>query len=360
MTKIEQIETAISKLANNDFSFYFFALDTKGNPTGGIANIYEHVKVLNSLGIKAYILHEKNDYHGVIDWLGPDYSSLPHVSIESNLNISPSDFIVIPEIFSNVMEQVSKFPCKKIVFSQNYQYVLELLNIGSRWTDYGFYDFITTSDKQAQYLHSIFPNMQSHIVPVSIPSYFKPTKGMKKPIIAIMSREQGSALRLAKEFALKYPIFRWIGFNELRGLNKKAFAQVLSESCLAVWIDDVASFGTFPLECFESDTPIVGKIPNMIPEWMEEKSEDGTITLKNNGLWTNSLLNITDLIATYLKHWLEDQVPAELITNMETSKGQYTEEKQVEVIKSVYTNIISNRKLEFEKFLEDNLTNTTK
>ena len=38
---------------------YFFTLDTKGNPTAGIANIYEHVKMLNELGYNACILHEK-------------------------------------------------------------------------------------------------------------------------------------------------------------------------------------------------------------------------------------------------------------------------------------------------------------
>jgi hypothetical protein len=27
----------------------YFTLDTKGNPTAGIANIYEHVKLLNEL-----------------------------------------------------------------------------------------------------------------------------------------------------------------------------------------------------------------------------------------------------------------------------------------------------------------------
>jgi hypothetical protein len=37
----------------------FFTLDTKGNPTAGIANIYEHVKLLNELGYNATILHEK-------------------------------------------------------------------------------------------------------------------------------------------------------------------------------------------------------------------------------------------------------------------------------------------------------------
>jgi (p)ppGpp synthase/HD superfamily hydrolase len=86
-----QIETILTNLKNKNFTFYFFTLDTKGNPTAGIANIYEHVKLLTDLGYNAAILHEKNDYRvrgtaegqGIADWLGEEYASLPHVSIEN-------------------------------------------------------------------------------------------------------------------------------------------------------------------------------------------------------------------------------------------------------------------------------------
>ena len=160
----EQVEAIISKLDTKDFGLYFFTLDTKGNPTASVATIYEHVKVLNDLGYKAYILHEKNDYKlhgdaegmGLSDWLGAEYANLPHMSIESQqLNVGPQDFIVIPEIFSNVMDQIKQFPCKKVVLSQSYAYALELLPLGRRWTDYGFNDVITTSEKQAEYVKSL-------------------------------------------------------------------------------------------------------------------------------------------------------------------------------------------------------------
>ena len=136
----EQVNSVISKLESKDFNLYFFTLDTKGNPVAGVANIYEHVKVLNELGYKAYILHEKNDYkkfgdddqNGVSDWLGYEYANLPHVSIESGvLNVAPQDFLIIPEVFSTVMQQkeVRALPCKKIVLSQSPEYIFELCAI---------------------------------------------------------------------------------------------------------------------------------------------------------------------------------------------------------------------------------------
>ena len=58
----EQLNEIIAKLNTKDFSIYFFTLDTKGNPVAGVANIYEHARVLTDLGYNAVILHEKNDY----------------------------------------------------------------------------------------------------------------------------------------------------------------------------------------------------------------------------------------------------------------------------------------------------------
>src|SRR5690606_14558889 len=139
------------------------------------------VKVLRDLGYNANILHEKNEYKGVGSWLGEEYANLPHLSIESQeLRVKSADFIVIPEIFSNIMDQIKGFPCKKVVFSQSYHYIFELLQFGKRWNfDFGFNDVITTSEKQAEYLSSLFPTINTHVIPVSIPSYFKDTDKIK-------------------------------------------------------------------------------------------------------------------------------------------------------------------------------------
>ena len=360
--QINQVNEVLAKLESKDFNLYFFTLDTKGNPTAGIANIYEHVKILNTLGYKASILHEKNDYklrgdqegNGIADWLGEEYASLPHTSIEGQqLNISPADFIVIPEIFSNIMDQVKGFPCKKVVFSQSYDYLLELLPIGKRWnTDYGFTDVITTTEKQSQYLKTLFPSIQTHIVPVSIPSYFKDSEKPKIPVVSILTRNQGDAAKIAKSFYLQYPIYKWITFKELRGLPREQFATELAKSCLAVWVDDQSSFGTFPLEAIEANTPVIGKIPNMIPEWMENVDAEGNVSIKQNGVWTNTTLNIPELIATYLKVWLEDSVPSDLTEGINESKGGYTTEKQVEAATKVYSTLVENRLNELKITLE--------
>lgn len=360
--KNKQILEVIETLDKKDFGIYFFVLDTMGNPTAGIANIYENVKILNELGYNACILHEKNEYKGVESWLGAEYMALPHISIESQkLNVKSADFIIIPEIFSTIMEQVKGFPCKKVVFSQSYNYIFELLPIGKRWNyDYGFNDVITTSEKQAEYIKSMFPNINTHVIPVSISDDFKDTDKIKKPIVAIHTRDQSDALKIVKSFYLQNPTYKWVTFRDMRGLDRKTFADDLANSCLAVWVDDVAGFGTFGLEAIECNTPVIGKIPNMVPEWMEESVEGDSIKMRDNGIWTNSNLSIPELIAIYIKLWLDDAVPVKLLEGMEASKGQYTREKQVSKVTEVFETLVTNRKAEFtamlveeEKTIED-------
>lgn len=367
-TQEEQVKTILSRIDNKEFAFYFFTLDTLGNPVAGVANIYEHVKVLNELGYKAFIMHEKDNYKvrgdengmGINDWLGEEYASLPHISIEGQkLTVNPIDYIIIPEIFANVMDQVKQFPCKKIVFSQSYDYLLELLPIGKKWNfDYGFNDVITTSERQANYIKNLFQGINTHVVPVGIADYFKPSEKPKTPIVTILTRNHGDAKKIANAFYLQFPMYKFISFKELRGMPKRLFAEELGKSCLAVWIDDPSGFGTFPLEAMQSGTPVIGKIPNMVPEWMETTNEGGEISLKNNGVWTNTTLNIPELIGTYMKVWFEDSIPQDLINAMDETNGKYSMENQKKEIEKVYGTIVSNRRNEFAAMIVPQETNS--
>ena len=153
-------------------------------------------------------------------------------------------------------------------------------------------------------------------------------------------------------FYLQYPLYKWITFKELRNLSREQFATELGKSCLSVWIDDASGFGTFPLEAMQSNTPVIGKMPNMIPEWMEDTDEDGNKSIKNNGVWTNTHLNIPELIATYLKVWLEDSVPQDLIEGMVSSKNLYTTANQKAKVEEVYGSLIENRKEELNNTIK--------
>ena len=96
----QKVLDSISTLREKKSKIYFLVQDTKGNAKASIRYIYQMAKVLLDNGFNPIILHEKNDYAGVVAWLNEEYMSIPHKSLENqNLEISPEDFLVIPEIF---------------------------------------------------------------------------------------------------------------------------------------------------------------------------------------------------------------------------------------------------------------------
>ena len=331
------VKSSIESIDNKDFGIYFFTMDTKGNPMASVANIYEHVKVLRDLGYNAVVLHEKNDYVPV-NWLGEEYSKLPHASIESgSLKINPQDLVVIPEIYSNVIEQLAKLPGYRVVLCQSYDYILEMLPPGKSWRDFGVKRCITTSETQKNYIDNLFSNtIDVNVIPVGIPEYFKPTDKDKKPVVAVMTRDQRDLVKIFKSFYLKYPHLKWVTFRDLRGLPREVFAKELSEACVAVWVDDIAGFGTFPIEAIKSNVPVIAKVPNLVPEYFTDK----------NGVWTHDVNTIPDLISNYVQTWLEDGEPDELYENMSKTKDLYSMEEMSNKVKEVYEKIFSERKEE--------------
>jgi len=296
---LKKVELSIKNLENKSVRIYFLVQDTKGNAKAGVRHIYEIALTLKKNGFNPIIIHEKNDYVGVGEWMGAEYMELAHFSIDGqNLQISPEDFIVIPEIYGHVLDQVSKLPCGKIVMCQAYDHMLETLQPGKTWADYGFFKSITTNEKQVDYIKNVMKNVTFDVIQPLIPNIFNKKDKPSKPIISIHTRDQRDTMKIIKTFYLKFPQFRWITFRDMRGLNQEDFATYLKDSFVSVWVDDTSGFGTFPIESMASRTPVIGKVPNLKPDWITE----------TNGVWTYELNHIPDIIADFIQNWLEDNI----------------------------------------------------
>tara|TARA_R110002110_G_scaffold2253_3_gene10211 strand:+ start:9989 stop:11047 length:1059 start_codon:yes stop_codon:yes gene_type:complete len=342
--KEQKLQENVDKLNNKGFGIYFFTMDTKGNATASVANIYEIAKILIENGYNAQILHEKNDYTSVETWLGEEYSSLPHCSIEKGeLSVGPADFLVIPELFGHVAEQTAQLGCKKIILCQSYDYMFEFLEPGKRWTDFGITDCIAITDQIGEIVKKNFKTVNVDIIPLSIPEYFNKPTEPKKPIIAIHTREQRDAAKTIKSFYLQFPQYKWITFRDLRGLSRKEFANVLKECCCAIWIDDISGFGTFPVEAMKCGTPVIGKVPNLIPEWLTE----------DNGMWTYEGHRLPEFAVNFIESWLEDSIPNEITKAMEPIESKYKREDQVTKVLEVFEKYVKGRKEGMENHIKE-------
>ena len=341
---LKKVEQSVQNLEDKSVRIYFLVQDTKGNAKAGVRHIYEIALTLKNNGFNPIIIHENQEYTGVGEWLGEEYMSLPHESIDGqNLKISPEDFIVVPEIYGHVLEQVSNLPCGKIVICQAYDHMLETLQPGTTWSQYGFLKVISTNEKQVEYIKGIMKNVTFDIIEPFIPESFSVKEKPSKPIISIHTRDQRDTMKIIKTFYLKYPQFRWITFRDMRGLNQEEFSTYLKDSFVSVWVDDTSGFGTFPIESMACRTPVIGKVPNMKPDWM----------LDNNGVWTYELNQMPDIIAEFIQNWLEDNISDGLYEgSLETaSRYQNREEFNSSVI-STFQSYLEVRKEVFATQLD--------
>jgi len=337
---IKKVELSIEKLRDKTSRIYLMVQDTKGNAKASIRYTYQMAMTLKNNGFNPIILHESNDYTGVGSWMGEEYMEITHQSIEGqNLQITPEDFVVIPELYGHVMDQIKQLPCGKIVLCQAYDYMLETIQPGMNWSSYGFLKCITTSETQKKFIGDIMKNTTLDVITPLIPEIFTEKSIPAKPIISIHTRDQRDTMKIIKAFYLKYPQFRWITFRDMRGLNQEEFVTNLQESFVSVWVDDISGLGTYPLESMACGTPVIGKVPNMKPEWMSD----------TNGVWTYELNNMVDIIAEYTQNWLEDNISEGLYeSGYETaSKYQQSEEFDTQVV-SMFTSYLNIRMESFQ------------
>ena len=342
--QISKLEKSIQNMKDKKSRIYLIVQDTRGNAKASIAYIYNLGMALLNAGYNPIILHEKPDYFGVSTWLGEEYmKSLPHRAIEGeNLEVSPEDLIVIPELYGFVMSQISKLPCGKIVLSQAYDHVLETLQPGQTWTQLGFFKCITTSEMQKEYLEGIMKGVSYDILKPFISDEFKKSSLPAKPIIAVHSREQRDSINMIKSFYIKFPQYRWVTFRDMRGLSEKEFANTLRDCCLAVWMDETSSYGTFPLEAMKSGVPVLGLVPNMIPSWISE----------DNGIWINNKVQMVDFVADFLQNWLEDNINPTMFEEMlKTVENTSTKEEFNKVSVSLFEGYLTTRQISFEEQL---------
>ncbi len=341
---IEKLESALSRLETKENNIYFLVYDTKNNARASVKHIYDMVLTLRQNGHTAKLLVEDETYTNA-EWLGEEYSDIPVVSIKGDkIEIKIEDVLVVPEYYSNVLQQLSNIRCMKIMLVQQKEYIFETLPIGSRWSDYGFDRVITTTESTKKYILDIFPESLVHIIPPMIGDNFKPTDGITKPYIAIKCRDRVQQRKFISEFYLKYPHLRWVTFRDMVQMNYSEFSETLKECFVSLWVDDESTFGTFPLESMKCGVPVVGKIPKNEPDWLSE-----------NGMWTYDEDKLIEILGTYVLAWLEGvELTEEVKDKMKETLLPYSSDITKSSILSVF-NSFNNKRSETIKNALDKL-----
>jgi hypothetical protein len=353
LEKIEKIKVSLAKIANKKSKFLFCVPESQ-SPTASVYEIYFHATVVKNMGFEVVILVEKGDYV-VPAWVEKELTNHKHVSMaDPKLTVGPEDVMVIPDIYSNVMEQTKNLPCVRVGLLQSADYMTSALIPGTDWTSFNIHDVITTSPTLKEWLETFYGQGKYNIrtYDIGIPDYFERTDVPQKPVVSVMGRNANEISKLVKLFFAKYPQYSWVTFDPMvtkskppQPMRRVDFAKRLQGNFAAVWIDRISSFGTFPLECMKAGVIPICLKPDIMPEYMIERNENGVATkvVEGAGVWTENYYDLPVLVGEVLVKFLDDAIKPELYETMSKIASKYSQEASERRLVEVYNDIINQR-----------------
>lgn len=362
LEKIEKIKESLKKIENKESKFLFCVPESE-KPTASVYEIYFNANVVKKMGFKVIILTEKEDYE-VPQWVDTELTEHEHLPMTGNqLSVGPEDVLIIPEVYSNIMEQTKNLPCQKVGLLQSVDYMMNALVPGTDWSSFGIKDVITTSDTLKEFIETFYGSnrFDVQVYNPGVPDYFKRTDQPQKPIISVIGRNPNEISKIVKLFFARYPQYSWVTFDPMltkskppQYMRRKDFAKRLRNNFAAVWVDRISSWGTFPLECMKSGTLPIGLIPDITPEYLLERDENGEVTqMKSNcGVWTNNFYDIPVLIGEAIVKYLDDNIGDEIYDKMEEISSFYNHELSEKQLNTVYNNLIEKRKNIFQEIID--------
>lgn len=370
---LSRIEKSISAIKNKESVLYFFVADAKNTPNAKMEYVYELAYTLHEKKYNVCILYQlDNEYTekelsdlirkeqpidewrkfvGVSGWLGEKYGKLKHLNIANGTwQVSPHDFLFIPEAFAGLMKETynKRVPCKRYVIVQNFRHITEFIPFGDQWATYGITDAIVTTQKQCDLLKSVFKYVNTYLIPPYIPEYFRKPLTAKKLIVNVVSKTQEDAEHIVKMFYWKYRLFNFVPFRFLSDLPREKYAELLKESAITVWVDQDSSFGNNAIESIRCGNIIIGKMPDIIPDWMVDEKGD----LLPNGLWVDDINAIPDILASVVNEWIEDEVSPKIYEEMTKTDKKYGFDEWSQNVDNMIEDVFKKRLNEFESVKE--------
>lgn len=353
LEQIEKIKASLDRIENKKSKFLFVIPESQ-SPVASVYEMYFHATVVKNMGYEVKIMVEKGDYK-VPDWIEKELTDHEHLFMsDPKLTVGPEDIMVIPEVFTNVMEQTKKLPCMRVGLLQSVDYMVNSLIPGSNWRSFGVEDVITTSTTLKDWLELFYAesNFDIKTYDLGIPEYFEKSRVPQKPIISVIGRNANEISKFVKLFYAKHPQYSWITFDPMvtkskppKPMRRVDFAKRLRENFAAIWIDRISSFGTFPLECMKSGTIPICLKPDIMPEYMITRDEKGepVEAVEGAGVWTENYYDLPGLTGEVLIKFLDDNINPELYDKMSEVVSRYNQADSETRLVEIYSGLANKR-----------------
>jgi glycosyltransferase involved in cell wall biosynthesis len=272
-------------MSNSQRRLVFFCPSSL-SPSGGIKQIYRHVKILQELGLNVIlVLDTDSDLNR--SWLKNDFDFKPYfrpnffLEIYKNKNLKKkflrlllikirmiinsflnkkstfwhpenNDILIIPEIWVRDFENV--FPNNDIIiFNQNCFYTVN--NFANLKNLKGV---VTVSNYSYNYLKLIYNREILMRITLGINTEVFSFEGKKKKIISYMSRKRPKDVEQLLFLSAIYQDFENWEFVNINNVPEIEVAEILKKSIIFLSTSDVEGFGLPPAEAMSCGCIVIG------------------------------------------------------------------------------------------------------
>jgi glycosyltransferase involved in cell wall biosynthesis len=234
---------------------YYLCPDTN-KPSGGVRTIYQHVDILNSMGIEAFVLHHRRGFF--CKW----FEHQTKVLAASEVTLISTDILVIPELYVSYAKELRVG--RLIIFNQGAYQSFKGRQSVSGWrscVEGGKLEAIlAVSLDNEDYIRYTFPTVRTERVRNSIDSrVFYPSEGLPDRRIAVMPRRRGKELctHVLGLLTLRGALNGWEVIN-IDNCSQEETAELLRTSAIFLSFSEREGFGLPPAEAMACGCYVVG------------------------------------------------------------------------------------------------------
>jgi glycosyltransferase involved in cell wall biosynthesis len=302
------------------------------HPSGGMGVLFKQAKILADNGYDVTLLYEGD---GVFNptWMEFSIEHIPKVRINGlgSLRIDSNDLLVIPEGFGNLIDSTKNMKCKRTVLAQSWIYIYTSMPQPKSWKESGIESVISVSQGITEYIQKYMPGIEVKQYKQSISPIFKSNLDKEFKVCYSSSRsntQQMNTHNLINIIKSTDKRLRNTQFVELKGMSKQQFASELADCAFCLYTDEIAGFGTLPLEAMACNTHVVGFSNIGNKEYVRE----------NNGFWfqNGDYHTLTDNIINELNRFLDGYEYDGLCLHEINTSSEYNEEQEKERILEIF------------------------
>jgi glycosyltransferase involved in cell wall biosynthesis len=269
-TRQRELETSRLRLQRNQHKLLTLAINSiksftniyvlcpdTNNRHGGIKQLYRHVDVLRKHGFSAFLLHKQNGFK--CDW----FKTNAPVVYESEVNITKSDYLVVPEVYGSGIANL--YPgVKKVIYNQNayysfWEYPIDKDEILTPYLHKDVVAALMISDDNKNYLNHVFPHLPIFRIRYGFdPKLFSYDKKNKNKKIAFMTAKKFEDIRQVINILRFRGVLKNYDLVPIENKTEDEVASILRESSIFLWFAYHEGWSLPPAEAMASGCVVIG------------------------------------------------------------------------------------------------------